>query len=301
MTLLTGARNYYYLASSLEDLSWGNGVTRGPIDELVDFLEQELHPDDARALRQLFLFNDMRNAVSYQSRDDEFVTPAMYGPDVVLEAGQGHPNMMPFLTDFFENRRRNQRIYPDIPLIDELTLLFYDHLSDIGSAFVRDWYRHELDMRNLTIALSRESHGFPYRERLIPRGEAYRAIMEGSPPDFGLSNDFPYLDELVRVFKTTDLTAQEEAMSRIRWNWLDQRIGAEFFSAEFIFAHVIKYQSAERWQTLSQEKGDEVFGELLNVVRRSVRFALEFSHIGDNDHDNRNSNRDKQQPSDNQK
>lgn len=280
-------RNYYYLASSLADVSWGNGTPRGTLEELIAFLEPELHPDDAKALRQLFLFNDMRNAVSYRRTDDAFALPSCYDREAILEALQGYSDVLPFLNDFFEIVRTNARRYPEIPLIDELTIIFYEHIEDIDSLFVRDYFLRELDTRNLTVALSRENQGLQYRERLIPYGDAYGAVMSGSPPDFGLSADFPAIEELLRVFKTTDLTAHEEIMERVRWRWLDERVGPEFFSTDFILSYVVKYQSVQRWDSLSQEKGDELFGELLNSVRRSVRFSLEFSGVGEKQNDNR--------------
>ena len=83
-------------------------------------------------------------------------------------------------------------------------------------------------------------------------------------------------------------------MSKARWRWLDERVGADFFSTDFIFSYVIKYQSVERWQTLSEEKGDELFGELLNSLRRSVRFSLEFSDVGDKQDDDRTRGGDQQ-------
>lgn len=287
-------QNYYFLAASLEDVRWGQDAPQGTLEELIDYLEPNLLPDDRIAFRQLFLMSDMRNAISYHESDDNFVTPSCYDRETLMEAAQTGGDVLPFLNEFFELLRSNSRAYPDIPLIDELSILFYDTIGTIDSRFVRDYYRRELDLRNLTIALSRESQGFPYRERLIPRGDAYDAIMAANPPDFGLGAEFPFVEELVRVFKTTDLTAHEQTLSRIRWNWLDERVGSEFFSIDFILSYVIKYQSVARWQTLSEEKGDELFGELLNAVRRSVRFSLEFSHIGDKENDGRTSSRDQQ-------
>ncbi len=286
--------NYYFLAASLADVKWGQDVPRETLQELIDYLESNLQPDDRVALRQLFLMHDMRNAISYHNAEDSFVTPSCYDRDTLMEAAQTGGDVLPFLNEFFELLRSNARAYPDLPLIDELSILFYDMLGNIESEFVRDYFRRELDFRNLTIALSRESQGFPYRERLIPRGDAYDAIMTANPPDFGLAAEFPFVEELVRVFQTTDLTAHEETMARIRWNWLDERVGSQFFSIDFILSYVVKYQSVERWQTLNEEKGDELFGELLNAVRRSVRFSLEFSHIGDKEDDGRKSSRDQQ-------
>jgi len=287
-------RNYYFLAASLEDVQWAHGAPRGSLEELIDYLSEELHPEDAVALKQLFLFNDMRNAVSSHGTGDAFATPSFYDSETMSAAAHGDPNVLPFLAEYFEVARGGSAGTEGIPAIDALTVGFYDHLNDIADPFVRDYFRRELDVRNLTIALSRESQGFPYRDRLIPRGEAYNAILTGTPPDFGLGRDYPFIDEFVRVFHTTDLSAQEETMSKARWRWLDERVGADFFSTDFIFSYVIKYQSVERWQTLSEEKGDELFGELLNSLRRSVRFSLEFSDVGDKQDDDRTRGGDQQ-------
>jgi len=285
---------YYFLAASLEDVSWGHGTTRGTLEDLIEYLNEGLAPEDAAALKQLFLFNDMRNAVSLNDPDSTFVTPSCYDREALLEAAQGDAAVLPFLLEYFEGARRSAGDGEKSLPIDELSLLFYDRIDDISDPFVRDYFVRELNMRNLTIALSRESQGFPYRERLVPRGDAYTAIMSGSPPDFGLSADYPFVEDLIRVFRTTDLTAQEELIEKVRWQWLDDRVSSEFFSTDFILSYVIKYQSVERWQTLSEEKGDELFGELLNSLRRSVRFSLEFSDVGDKQNDGRTSNRDQQ-------
>ena len=287
-------RNYYFLAASLVDLSWGRGAPSGDMEALVEYLEPSLHPEDATALRQLFLFNDMRNAVNYHEQRDVFVTPSCYDRKTLIDGAEGGSHVLPFLNDLFDVLDSNARQFPEIPLIDELTIMFYDELGAIESEYVRDYYRRELDVRNLTIALSLDSQGFPYRDRLIPRGDVYDGIMTGTPPDFGLGPDFPFVEDLVRVFKTTDLTAHEETMERIRWQWLDDRVGAEFFSTEFILSYVLKYQSVARWQALNEEKGDELLGELLNAVRRSVRFSLEFAEVGDKENDSRKSNGDQQ-------
>ena len=285
---------YYFLAASLEDVSWGHGTTRGTLEDLIEYLNEGLAAEDSAALKQLFLFNDMRNAVSLNDPDSTFVTPSCYDREALLEAAQGDAAVLPFLLEYFEGARRSSGDGDNKLPIDELSLLFYDRIDEISDPFVRDYFVRELNMRNLTIALSRESQGFPYRERLVPRGEAYTAIMSGSPPDFGLSADYPFVEDLVRVFRTTDLTAQEELIEKVRWQWLDDRVGSEFFSTDFILSYVIKYQSVERWQTLSEEKGDELFGELLNSLRRSVRFSLEFSDVGDKQNDGRTSSRDQQ-------
>ncbi len=272
-------RNYYYLASSLIELIRGKPRREGSVRELVEFCQEQLHPDDFESLKSLFLFNDIRNFIWHQNPDDPYMAPSYYTLDE-LKLGKVEPELLlPFLQAHLENRASRVQLYPDLIELDELTTIFYDHLGGIRDSFVREYYQHELNLRNIAVALELRENAEPFRGKLIPAGDAYEEIMKNTAEDFGLSDGFPYIRRLIPLFREPDLTAREELIEDIRWEWLDEKIESDLFSSEFIFAYAIKLQSVERWDALNIEKGDELFSELLNTVRRSVRFAIEFSKV----------------------
>lgn len=272
-------RNYYFLASSLIELIRGKTRREGSVRELVDFCEEQLHPDDLESLKSLFLFNDIRNLIWYQNPDDPYMTPSFYTQDE-LKLGKMEPDqLLPFLQAHLENRASRVQLYPELIETDELTTIFFDHLGDIRDSFVREYYQNELNLRNIAVALELRENAEPFRGKLIPAGDAYDDIVRNTSEDFGLSNSFPYIRRLIPLFREPDLTAREELIEDIRWEWLDEKIESDLFSSDFILAHAIKLQSVERWDALNVEKGDELFSDLLNTVRRSVRFAIEFSKV----------------------
>ena len=272
-------RNYYFLASSLIELIRGKTRRAGSVRELVDFCEEQLHPDDFESLKSLFLFNDIRNLIWHQNPDDPFVTPSYYTLEELTLGAKEPEHLLPFLQEHLANQAARTRLHSDLIEIDELTTIFYDHLGDIRDAFVREYYRNELNLRNISVALELRENAEPFKGKLIPTGEAYEQITRDTAEDFGLSDGFPYIRRLIPLFREPDLTAREELIEDIRWEWLDEWVSDDIFSSDFVFAYAVKLQSIERWDSLNMEKGDELFSELLNTVRRSVRFAIEFSKI----------------------
>lgn len=272
-------RNYYYLASSLIDVFRSKSGRAGTVQNLVDFCSEQLHPDDFESLKSLFLFNDIRNFIWHQAPEDPFVTPSYYTMDELNLGGLEPSALLPFFREHLENRATRIRLYPDLLEIDELTAVFYNHLGDIRDAFVREYYLAELNLRNIVVALELRESGEPLKGKLIPVGEAYEEISRNTVEDFGLGDSFPYVRGLIPAFREPDLTAREDLIEDIRWQWLDDRIESDLFSSDYIFAYAVKLQSVERWDSLNPEKGDELFSELLNTVRRSVRFAIEFSKV----------------------
>jgi len=275
-------RQYYFLASSLAELSldFTERSDGSPLEALMTRLEDELHPQDYDSAKRLFLFNDLKNAVAFKKMDDPFAEPSYFSREEILDAAGGNESLAPYLDTYFENRRAGVRLYPDLPEIDELSVLLYEHVDTFTSRFVRDYFTFELNLRNAAIAVNMQQNGFPYQNRLLPLGGAYEQIIQGAPPDFGLTGDFPFVEKLIKEYRGQDLTAQERAVTEIRWHWLEERIGADFFSSQAIFAYVLRLAEIDRWQRMSEVAGDEILGELLAAVRRSVRFALEFAHIG---------------------
>jgi hypothetical protein len=186
---------------------------------------------------------------------------------------------LPFLAEFFTNSEAGIRLHPDFLEIDELALLFYQRLEDIRDPFVREYFLFELNLRNIAVALELRQRSLPPDGRLIPIGAAYAIIAAGAGDDFGLTDSFPYVRRLLAPYRETDLTRREQLLDEIRWEWIEERLGSDYFSFDYILGYLVKLLSVERWRSLKEETGSEVFDELLNTVHRSVRFAIEFSKI----------------------
>jgi hypothetical protein len=272
-------RNYYFLAASLPELVRGRTQSVGSVQHVWDRCAHELHPDDFDSLKSLFLLNDIANAVSYRRPGDRFLSPSFYSPEELIAGLKEPERLLPFLAQHHANTQAGVRLRPEMRETDEVTLLFYMHLGDIRDAFAREYHLHQLDVRNIAVALELRQQSLPLEGNLIPMGVAYEMITASSAEDFGLSDAFPYVPRLLAAYRQTSLTKREQVLDEILWEWLQDRLGSDYFSSDYVLGYLLKLGSVERWHGLREESGSVLFEELLNTVHRSVRFAIEFSKI----------------------
>ena len=273
-------QNYYFLAASLPELSRDARDAGGNVEELLVRCADELNPEDFISLKSLFLFNDIQNIISYHKPGDAFISPSFYSPEE-LAAGREEPSrLMPFLARHLGHAAAGARTRPRMREADELALELFSDLGDIPDDFVRAYYMRELDLRNIAVALTLRKMQTPLEGALIPFGAAYEAISESAAEDFGLSDTHPYLPRLLEAFGRDSLTARERALDEALWQWLEERLEGDFFSSDYIMGYLLKLRSVERWRRLREDSGSELLEELLTTVRRSVRFAIEFSKAG---------------------
>jgi hypothetical protein len=274
-------KNYYYLVSSLRELVL-DATTTTTYDDFLNICNEEMSAHDFDELRKTFVFNDIRNAVSQQTGDESFISPSYYDRETFVENLTDTDAFFPFMADWFYNRSQERRVYPDLQDIDELVTMFYENLDDFGGEFIRDYFSFELDLQNVTTALSLRAGNNPPGNFIIPVGESAASILKSTSPDFGLSVSLPWLESLLDLFESEKTEEIELEIEQIRWDWLDDRISLYTFSAEVVFAYAVKLQSVMRWMDLDPEKGMQVLQTLLTSIENDIQFPEEFSVIGRN-------------------
>ena len=278
---------YYYLVSSLADLIL-DGNRRSPGQRKVFmFCREEMAPRDFEQVRKLFLFNDIKNAVflyfNQKQKQEDYITPAYYDEATFNENLKDTDQFLPFLRRFYEQKKSGIRAYPELPETDELTSFFYEDLESLTEpGFLRDYFQFELNLRNITTAMALRKNEMPLAGKLIPCGSANETIGKNeTAADFGLAAEFPYVNRLIALSQRSQLLDFEKALEDLRWKWLDERLGDDYFSTETILAYFVKLSSVDRWESLSQEKGEELFNGIVNTIKRSIRFSIEFITTGD--------------------
>jgi len=273
-------RQYYYLISSLVELFFENQKKPLTTDNLLDLCSEEMDPDDYNNLKKLFLFNDIRNAVNHNKKEYRYLTPAYYNEEEFKENLNDTDSFLPFLAEYFSNKKGDKRLFPDLMEIDEIVLLFYIHLDEITNTFVKDYYLFELDLQNITTALSLRKNNISYQNKIIPYGDNYKHILKSNSPDFGISREFPGIEQLVDVYKHDDLIKIETTIEELRWKWLDDRTSLDNFGSSVIYSYAVKLNSLERWVNMTDQKGQEVIERLIDNIKSKVIFNEEFSKGG---------------------
>ncbi len=271
------AKNYYYLVSSLIELSVDLGKKIVDINDVIDFCSQELNDKDFDNLKKVFLFNDIKNVINYhQKKDFDYIYPSYYSKEEFEENLKDTDKFLPFIADYFFNKKNNKRLYPELLEIDELTLMLYQEIDNFKNAFIKEYFNFELELMNFKSALSLRKNNQELGNKIIPCGDYYDAIVKNNNADFGLGSTVYYLDKLLEAYKTDDLVKIERCIEDIRWDKLDDMTAMDHFNERAVFAYMIKLASVERWLKLNEKKGEEMLNNFINKINNSIKFGEDF-------------------------
>ena len=272
---------YYYLISSLPELTAGEEFQSHPYDVFHTFVREELSSSDYRSFRRCFLLNDVSNLVEILENPNgiderSWNTPCCFDRTELEDGLQDTDNMPTFMADFIWDFRNEKRLYPQLKAKDELLRRMMDAV-DAGSAeglsgFTRDYLIFEAHLRNMTTALSFREAGRSYTQHVIDFDHFSRQIAASSAVDFGLGGELGLMSALPEAFEGLENPVDaEKAVVKTRWDWLDEQVDYRMFSSDAVFAYGIKIADVERWLKLTPETGRDRLDSLLERLHNDIR------------------------------
>ncbi len=268
---------YYYLASSLIDLSLDSTKMPMEINEFINFCSEEMNKKDFDDLKKLFIFNDIQNTIKQQENNYPFIKPSYYTEDDFIENLKDTDTFFQFLAEYFYNKKNEKKVYPKLLEIDEIFQLLYLFLDKFCSDFLNEFFLFEQNLRNITTGLSSKLNDLTSHDKIIADQEGISELIKKSTSqDFGLSKSIYYIEKLVDVYKSNDLIKIEKTIEEIRWEWLDEKIENSFFSADYIFVYAIKLASLERWINLSDKKGEEQLNIIIENITENIKLPEQY-------------------------
>jgi len=271
---------YYFLVSSLVELTLDEGFQKHPYPVFNDFIREELSGADYTELGKCFLLNDVSNftaALKSGSTDGDavFLEPSSYEKEALKEGLIDTETLFPFLADFIWDYRAERRLYPGISSEDELIRRMMETLSagdePAVTGFPAEYLEFEMHLRNLTTALSSRAAGGSWTEKIVPFDFFSERIAASQAADFGLGGDLGVLSDLIDLYEGSSPLEIEKATTAARWKWLDEAVGYNLFSKEAVFAYAVKIADVERWLTLTPEEGRVKLDELLEQLHQNIK------------------------------
>lgn len=271
---------YYYLVSSLPDLSPDDEFQRHPFPVFQEFVREELNVNDYADLRKCFLLNDVYNfsEALKPTGDDtlaDFRTPAFYTGEDFDEGLLDPESLFSFFADYIWDVKAEKRQFPGISGENELLRRMMETISagdePAITGFPRDYLEFEIRLRNLTTAISRRIDKQSYSEDIIPFDYFSEEISISQAADFGLGGELGLLSELVDKFDNSTALAIEKSITAVRWAWLDDQVDYNFFSRNAVFAAAVKFADVDRWISISPEDGRQKLDELLEQLHQNIR------------------------------
>lgn len=240
---------YYFLVGYLPELQRDDRKIRVSLTEL--FGEQyHIPPEDWKEIEMILLGRDVFMVekliggkpvtMEHSLFDIEFwkdqIKSPQEGPEFILE---------------FLRERESMGAAPKA--IDRLYAAYYDHiLAESKNDLLKKYFGFEKDLRNIVVAIRARRKGVSPDEHLVGEGELVEALGRSNAEDFGLGQEYPWIDSLAA---TDDPPKVQDLIEQILWNYLDEQVGDDPFHFNTILAYILKLQLLEKKMALSEEQG----------------------------------------------
>ncbi|MBN2788620.1 MAG: DUF2764 family protein [Candidatus Delongbacteria bacterium] len=268
-------QNYYCLVAGLPNITIDDKkLSYGSADFLSD-MEEFVGKDDLNYFKLFKYKIDNENVFrSIIKHSNDYVPGGVYSQEEIDEAIEDPINIVEYIQEFIKE-------YHDEEFDKEvdkkrLTQLYYDFILEGNNGFVRDWFEMELNFRNIFSALNCRKYEMSVDDELIDFNHVSEAISKSNTRDFGLSAEYPYIENLLQIFEIEDLMQREKAIDMLKWDWLEERTFFNYFTVEKLISYYIKLEMIERWINLDPDTGKELFEKFIKELESGYEFPEEF-------------------------
>ncbi len=278
------ARNYYCLVAGLPDLIMEDRKLAFSSLAFRELLQQDVHPQDYKLVSLFYLPFDHLNILNrLYDEEPAFDNRGNFIQEEIeeltdkktFETAEGF-NVPEYILDFVEDYFREEEKPSKIEAERSLTKDYYDHLLNTGNTFMNNYVRHELNLRNILTALNGRKFDMDVSADIIGDSDIEQALKKSRTRDFGLANDVDNLEAIIQLHEIPNLLDRELKTDTMRWHFLDEATFFSYFTIEKVLAFVIKVFIVERWISLDEEKGKELFKQLITDLEKSYEFPEEF-------------------------
>ena len=277
---------YYYLIAGLEELQLDDSKVPVAVEQFREEVYEALSGSDRKLMDLLRLEDDCRNlmaaltgaqAHTAGAQGGMFSTEQLEELIACVKAQEQCPAGIPaFMYDFVqEYQDESWREYAEFAE-DRLWGLFFDYASRQGNEFVSDWYRFNLDLNNIQTAITARKYELDVRRMLVGDNEVAQALRTSGARDWGLSQEVPFWDDIMRLQEAQDLNDRERKTDLLRWQWLEENCFFHYFTVERLFTYMVQLGMVERWCSLDKEEGQKLLRKMIGDLKAQTEVPAEF-------------------------
>ena len=137
---------------------------------------------------------------------------------------------------------------------------FYRKALSHNSGFIREYFRFDLNLRNAKVRYINESLDRPEN-------------MDIMDVDGGV---FEEKDKASEILHGIDILERERGLDDLSWEKINGMTIFNYFDMTVILAFIAKLNIIDRWLRLDEERGRELFRNLVNEVRGTFK-GVEFN------------------------
>ena len=277
--------NYYCYIAGLPDIQIDNQKSIPAQEEILDELKQILSKGDMALLDLLRLKYDNDNLLKFLANRDAELNPLgkLTSQDwaelieLIDNSDERNPvrdaRLLKYVLEFYTTIRNEQSEEKIDFAEDFLATLYYKYGMQCKNKFVADWFEFNLNINNILTALTCRKYGWDVKSAIVGDNIVAETIRNSvSARDFNLKAEIDYFDALVSISETANLLDREHRIDALKWNWLEENTFFSSFSIEKVLSFWLRCELMHRWDNLSMEEGAEIFRQMINDLKKDVKF-----------------------------
>ena len=277
--------NYYCYIAGLPDIQIDNQKSIPDQEEILDELKQILSKGDIALLDLLRLKYDNDNLLKFLANRDAELNPLgkLTSQDwaelieLIDNSDERNPvrdaRLLKYVLEFYTTIRNEQSEEKIDFAEDFLAALYYKYGMQCKNKFVADWFEFNLNINNILTALTCRKYGWDIKSAIVGDNVVAETIRNSvSARDFNLKAEIDYFDALVSISETANLLDREHRIDALKWNWLEENTFFSSFSIEKVLSFWLRCELMHRWDNLSMEEGAEIFRQMINDLKKDVKF-----------------------------
>ncbi|WP_319503237.1 DUF2764 family protein [uncultured Draconibacterium sp.] len=278
-------KEYHCLIAGLPDLFFDENKTTVTDSVFREELQHQLSPTDFKLVEYLFLPFDNQNLLNIFFRQDNL---SFYPGNITKQelefqfSPDNEEIQLPDYMKIFLNWMKGKdKKHADPEAKNILTSLFYEHALKCPNSFLQNWFRFELNLKNIFTAFNCKQYNYEPEIHLLQvngQDSVCSLLMENKLKADDFEELLPYHEQLFKIAESNrKWIEKEKAIDKIKWEYLEENTFFHFFTIEKILAFTIKLLLIGRWLKLDNETGKKLLNNLIDELKTNYEFPAEFS------------------------
>ena len=287
------SQQYFYFVSGLPNLTLEDNKLALTPEQFREEARMQLSAADFRLLELLHLPVELEHLLHLLYKDNkpapaEVLYPAEYWEGFIAYQRQvvdspdtpcpkDYHNLPSWLGETISTVLRQEEMQDAEITQHQLLTRFYDWAGKHPNSFIKQWFTHEAQIRNILLAISGRKLELPYAKYLIGSDDTNDKLAKSHAADFGLGKENELFEQLIRIYEQNNILYRERSYDIMRWKWVDGINFFNYFTIDRILGYYCKLRIETRWLTADTEAGKKVFNEVLNTLENSFSFPDDYN------------------------
>lgn len=162
-----------------------------------------------------------------------------------------------------------------LSLEDYLAQLYYAEAVSSSNKFLSEWFRLNQTIRNVMAVYTCRRLGWSVDQFVVGDGYIECQLKTSKSKDFDLSEDLPYISQIIQIAEELNITRRERMIDLLKWRWLEEATFVKVFDIDSLLAYYIRLGIIERWLKLDEKQGEQRFRSLVMGLKAESNASLD--------------------------